>query len=86
VLIFITLAVLSGIFVRRGWWDTAGWLLFFNIVHNAYPVLSLRSVRPRADRLFAFASENGESVRRRRSGTVRETLTAEAAAADERLA
>ena len=67
-LIFIMLAVVSGVFVRRGWWDTAGWLLFFNIVHNAYPVLSLRSVRARADRCFESPSENGESIRRRRAG------------------
>lgn len=51
-LIFLMLVVVSGIFVRRGWWDTAGWLLLFNILHNAYPVLSLRAVRARADRLF----------------------------------
>jgi hypothetical protein len=63
-LIFIMLALVSGIFVRRGWWDTAGWLFLFNIVLNAYPVLSLRSVRARADRLFASPSENGESSRR----------------------
>ena len=50
-LIFIVLAVVSRDFVRRGWWDTAGSLLFFNILHNAYPVLSLRAVRARADRL-----------------------------------
>jgi len=50
-LIFIVLAAVSGVFVRWGWWDTAGWLLFFNIVHNAYPVLSLRAVRARVERL-----------------------------------
>ena len=82
--IFIVLTVVSGIFVQRGWWDTAGWLLFFNIVHNAYPVLSLRSVRARADRLFG-SSENGASTRRRRAGVSGETLAAQrAAAADER--
>ena len=42
------LAAVSVVFVRRGWWDTAGWLWFFNIVHNAYPVLSLRAVRARS--------------------------------------
>jgi hypothetical protein len=84
-LIFIVLMVVSGVFVRRGWWDTAGWLLFFNILHNAYPVLSLRAVRARADRLFESASENGESIRRRRCGVVGKTLAAQpAAAADER--
>jgi hypothetical protein len=58
-LIFIVLAVVSGVFVRRGWWDTAGWLLFFNILHNAYPVLSLRYVRARADRLFECGARCG---------------------------
>ena len=61
-LIFIVLAAVSAVFVRRGWWDTAGWLLFFNIVHNAYPVLSLRAVRARVERLRE-ASKNGESAR-----------------------
>ena len=75
-LIFVMLAVVSGIFVRRGWWDTAGWVLFFNIVHNAYPVLSLRAVRARVDRLFTSSGENGESSRRRRSRVVGETLAA----------
>ena len=52
-LIFIVLAVVSGVFARRGWWDTACWLMLFNVVHNAYPVLSLRSVRARVARLRA---------------------------------
>jgi len=84
-LIFVVLALVSGVFVRRGWWDTAGWLLLFNIVHNAYPVLSLRSVRARAHRLFVSPSENGESIRRRRAGVAGTTQAAEqGAAADER--
>jgi len=52
-LIFIVLTGVSGVFVSRGWSDTAGWLMFFNIVHNGYPVLSLRSVRARVERLRA---------------------------------
>jgi hypothetical protein len=84
-LIFIMLALVSGLFVRRGWWDTAGWLFLFYIVHNAYPVLSLRSVRARADRCFASPSENGESIRRHRAGVAGTTEAAQqAAAADER--
>jgi Glycosyl-4,4'-diaponeurosporenoate acyltransferase len=84
-LIFIVLAAVSGMFVRRGWWDTAGWLMVFNVVHNAYPVLSLRYVRARAKRLFEFSSEKAESIDRYCSGVVGETLAAQqAAAADER--
>jgi hypothetical protein len=48
-------AVVSGVAVDatlRGWWNTAGWLMLFNIVLNLYPVLSLRFVRARAERLF----------------------------------
>jgi hypothetical protein len=51
-LIFIVLAAAAVDAVSRGWWDTAGWLLLFNILHNAYPVLSLRYVRVRAARLL----------------------------------
>lgn len=79
-LIFIVLAVVSAVFVGRGWWDTAGWLLLFNIVHNAYPVLSLRSVRARADRLFE-SSQSGESIGRGRSRAVRATLVSQPLAA-----
>jgi hypothetical protein len=30
-----------------GWWDTVVWLLLFNLLHNGYPVLSMRQVRAR---------------------------------------
>jgi len=33
-----------------GWWDTAAWLLLFNVLHNGYPVLSVRQVRARLHR------------------------------------
>ena len=33
-----------------GWWNTVAWLLLFNVLHNAYPVWSLRQVRARLDR------------------------------------
>ena len=35
--------------VQRGWRDTAGRLLLFNLSHNAYSVLSLRHVRARLE-------------------------------------
>jgi len=44
------LLVIAGITVwalARGWWDTAGWLVLFNVLHNGYPVLSIRQLRAR---------------------------------------
>jgi hypothetical protein len=44
VILGITLwALLSG-------WDTVVWLLLFNLLHNGYPVLSMRQLRARLDR------------------------------------
>jgi hypothetical protein len=33
-----------------GRWDTAAWLLLFNVLHNLYPVLSVRQIRARLQR------------------------------------
>jgi hypothetical protein len=33
-----------------GWWDTVAWLLMFNLLHNGYPVLSVRQIRARLNR------------------------------------
>ena len=33
-----------------GWWNTAAWLLLFNVLHNGYPVLSVRQLRARLER------------------------------------
>jgi hypothetical protein len=44
------LLVIAGITVwalASGWWDAAGWLLLFNLLHNGYPVLSMRQLRAR---------------------------------------
>jgi hypothetical protein len=55
-LIFVVVAVLTvDAALRQGWWDTAGWLLLFNVFFNAYPVLSLRYVRVRAVRIFGVS-------------------------------
>ena len=52
-LIFVVVTVLAvDTALRRGWWDTAAWLLLFNVLLNAYPVLSLRAVRARMERLY----------------------------------
>ena len=50
--LFIFLAI-TGITVwalTAGWWDAAGWLLLFNLLHNGYPVLSMRQLRARLTR------------------------------------
>ena len=47
--LFILLAI-TGITVwalASGWWGAAGWLLLFNLLHNGYPVLSMRQLRAR---------------------------------------
>ena len=44
------LLVIPGITVwalASGWWDTAGWLLLFNLLHNGFPGLSMRQLRAR---------------------------------------
>jgi Glycosyl-4,4'-diaponeurosporenoate acyltransferase len=44
------LLIITGITVwalASGWWDAAGWLLLFNLLHNGYPVLSMRQLRAR---------------------------------------
>jgi hypothetical protein len=51
-LIFVVVSALAVDAALREWWDTAGWLVVFNVLLNAYPVLSLRYVRVRAERLF----------------------------------
>ena len=33
-----------------GWWVTVVWLLLFNLLHNGYPLLSMRQIRARLDR------------------------------------
>lgn len=46
-LIFLVITGITIWALASGWWDAAGWLLFFNLVHNAYPVLSMRQLRAR---------------------------------------
>ncbi len=33
-----------------GWWATVVWLMLFNLLHNGYPMLSMRQLRARLDR------------------------------------
>ena len=46
VIFVVILAITLWAFIS-GWWDAVGWLLLFNLLHNAYPVLSLRQIRGR---------------------------------------
>jgi hypothetical protein len=48
----IILVLIGGITVwaaAHGWWDTVPWLRAFNILHNGYPVLSMRQFRARLE-------------------------------------
>lgn len=50
-MIFLVVCGVTVDALRRGWPDTAGWLTLFNVLFNAYPVMSMRHVRARAARL-----------------------------------
>jgi hypothetical protein len=42
--------IITGITLRAaalGWWDSVAWLLLFNLLHNGYPVMSMRQLRAR---------------------------------------
>ena len=49
-IIFAVLTGLAANLAWRGWWDTAAWLSAFNVLFNAYPVMSMRHIRARVDR------------------------------------
>lgn len=48
--IFVVILAITLSALRSRWWGAAAWLLLFNLLHNAYPVLSLRQIRGRLDR------------------------------------
>jgi len=48
--IFVVIVGITLWALASGWWDTAAWLLLFNLLHNGYPVLSVRQVRARLHR------------------------------------
>lgn len=49
-IIFVVIVGITLWALVSGWWDTAAWLLLFNVLHNLYPVLSVRQVRARLHR------------------------------------
>ena len=49
-LIFIVIIGITFWALASGWWASVAWLLFFNLLHNVYPILSMREVRARLNR------------------------------------
>jgi Glycosyl-4,4'-diaponeurosporenoate acyltransferase len=49
-IIFVVIAGITLWALASGWWDTAAWLLLFNVLHNGYPILSVRQIRARLNR------------------------------------
>jgi hypothetical protein len=64
--IFLVITGITAWALTSGWWDAAGWLLLFNLLHNGYPVLSMRQLRTRlnagSDRLPDKRSQPAASV------------------------
>lgn len=53
-LIFVVIAGITLWASASGWWYSVAWLLLFNILHNAYPVLSMRQIRARLTRRAGY--------------------------------
>jgi Glycosyl-4,4'-diaponeurosporenoate acyltransferase len=49
-LIFVVIIGITLWAAANRWWDAVAWLLLFNLLHNGYPVLSVRQIRARLDR------------------------------------
>jgi hypothetical protein len=54
-LAFMVAAVFAAAAVGMGWFDLAAWLMLFNVLLNAYPVMLQRYNRIRLDRVLAHA-------------------------------
>ncbi len=50
VIIFLAVGITTIRALMAGWLDTAAWLILFNLLHNGYPVLSMREIRARLQR------------------------------------
>jgi len=58
--------VIAGITLRAavlGWWDSVAWLVLFNMLHNGYPVMSMRQIRARLEQRALVSSERQGSPR-----------------------
>jgi hypothetical protein len=49
--------LMAGYALLQGWWDTFGWLLLFNILINAYPVMLQRYNRAKLQPLLEKANQ-----------------------------
>lgn len=66
-IIFVVIVGMTLWALVSGWWESAAWLLLFNVLHNGYPVLSVRQVRARLPRRGGTAYQGDAAVNRRRS-------------------
>ena len=53
-LIFVVIAGITLWASASGWWHSVAWLLLFNVLHNVYPVLSMRQIRARLRRRSGY--------------------------------
>jgi hypothetical protein len=49
-IIFVVILVITLWIFLSGRWNAVAWLILFNLLHNGYPVLSLRQIRARLNR------------------------------------
>ncbi len=49
--------LMAGYALFKGWWETAGWLVLFDILINAYPVMLQRYNRARLQLLIRKAKK-----------------------------
>jgi hypothetical protein len=49
-LIFVVIIGITLWALISGWWETVAWLLLFNLLHNGYPMMSMRQLRARLNR------------------------------------
>lgn len=49
-LIFVVIMGMTLWAAANAWWDTVAWMALFNVLHNLYPVASMRELRARLER------------------------------------
>jgi hypothetical protein len=58
VIFVVILGITSWALLSRAW-PAVAWLLLFNVLHNAYPVVSLRQIRARLERRLPEVASRG---------------------------